>query len=278
MMSLAKSLFRSDQRPPPADAAKRGQFKPKSLVQLEAVRLKLAAVNDEVARLEADADRVALAAALDDNPSTGFAAISSLQEARARRDMLQRAEIAALTAENARLAALRSAADKARDRALAQHMATLEREAVIAADACATLQTAFAKMAAAQASATALLPPKLRTELSGQLGVVTLEYLRIIVNQELGRLGRQSPAPLVQRFSTPHEHRQTGAIPPLPETIKSLTGIKTRLVLDIASAPQPAGDDAPHPVACEVPPSLMGDRALAAREPSSTYTEDSEAY
>jgi hypothetical protein len=270
-------LFRRNTKPPPADAAAKGQFKPKSLVQLEQVRAKLAAVNDEVARLEADADKIALAAALDDNPSTGFAAISSLQEARARRDMLQRAEVAALAAENARLAALRSAADKARDRALAQHFATLEREAAIAADACATLQTAFAKMAAAQSSASALLPARLRQELSGQLGALTIEYLRMLTNQEIGRLGRGSPTPLLQRFSTPHERRVDGMIPHLTETIKSLTGIKARLVLDIDRRSSPP-IDAPLPVACEVPPSLMGDRALAAREPSSTYTEASESF
>src|SRR6202035_2571025 len=99
MMSLAKSLFRSDTKPPPADAAAKGRFKAKSLMNLEFVREKLAGINREIVAAEADLDRVALTAAISDNASLAFEPISRLQELRARRDMLQRAEVAALAAE-----------------------------------------------------------------------------------------------------------------------------------------------------------------------------------
>jgi hypothetical protein len=282
-------LFRRNTKPPPADAARKGMFRAKTTENLETVRAKLAAVNEEVARLEADADRVALAAALDDNPSTGFAAISSLQEARARRDMLQRAEVAALAAENARLAALRSAADKARDRALAQHAGVMEREAAVIEDACAALQQSFTRAAAAQAASLALLPAKMRQEFSGTLGLMTVHCLRQLVEEELGRLGRGSLAPLVPRFAAPHERRHDGFIPPLVETIKTVTSLRHRLspIPEVAASPPAADALAP----AELQPSVGGDAASddlegkeseAEQTPASStspaYTEASESF
>jgi hypothetical protein len=184
-------------------------------------------------------------------------------------------------------------------------MATLEREAVIAAEHCAGLQHAFTKMAAAQASVLALLPARLRNELTGSLGLMTVNYLRhLVVEQELGRLGRGSPSPLVPRFAAPSERRTDGYIPPLVETVKSISGVKHRL--DIDRGPSPTAD-APLPIVGEAS-SRADDRAPAASEevidlrghdlgvpkvfdlegkesegqqpssPSPAYTEDSEAY
>src|SRR5580704_15967859 len=160
-MSLAKSLFRSDTRPPSKEAAVKGMFRAKTTENLETVRAKLTAVNEELARLEADADRVALAAALDDNPSIGFAAISSLQEARARRDMLQRAEVAALAAEQTRLNELRSKADKARSRALSQKLGEMERHTISLTAALAGVRDHFRQLVNAADGVRANLPKHL---------------------------------------------------------------------------------------------------------------------
>jgi hypothetical protein len=103
-------LFRRNTKPP-ANAAK-GYFRPKAQVNLETVTAKLQAVEAEIATAEAELSKVSLAAVLADD-QTGFQAVSSLNELRTRRELLQHALGAATAAENARLNELRSKADKA---------------------------------------------------------------------------------------------------------------------------------------------------------------------
>jgi hypothetical protein len=293
MMSLAKSLFRSDTKPPPRDAAAKGMFRAKSVENLEIVNGKLQAVEQEIQTAEAALRDASLAAALaepnTDAAAKGFEAIGQLQALRAQKELLLHARAKAQEAENARLTDLRSKADRARERALAQHAGVMEREAAVIEDACATLQASFTRAAAAQAASLALLPARLRQEFSGTLGLMTIHYLRQLVEEELGRLGRGSPAPLVPRFAAPHERRHDGFIPPLVETIKTVTSLRHRLspIPEIAPVASSAGADALAPA--EFQPSVGGDAASdeirEGGEPGNSlgsspppYTEDSEAY
>jgi hypothetical protein len=287
-------LFRRKTSPPPKEAAAKGMFKARATQDLQTVTIKLAAVEAEIAMAEAALRDASLAAALaepnTDAAGKGFEAIGQLQALRANKELLLHARAKAQEAENARLNELRSKADKARERALTQHMATLEKEAAIASDACQALQAAFDKMAAAQSSVAALTPARLRSELTGQLGILTLEYLRMLINQNLGKLGRASPTPLVQRFSVPHERRTDGFIPELVDTVKSITGIKARLVPipEIAPVASSAGADAlaptvPHPAVggdAAAPDDLEGGEGInhMPSSPSPAYTEQSEAF
>jgi hypothetical protein len=176
-------LFRRSTKPPPKEAARKGMFKSKTTENLETVRVKLAQVNEELARLEADTDKIALAAALDDNPSIGFAAISSLQEARARRDMLQRAEVAALANESARLNELRSRADKARSRARAQHQGEVERQTISVANDLVSLRNSFRKLVGAAIGIQKNLPSHLTGHIrEGIEGALSEKNLRMIVD------------------------------------------------------------------------------------------------
>jgi hypothetical protein len=91
MMSLAKSLFRSDQRPPPKEAAAKGQFRAKSTENLETVTVKLQAVEAEIATAESELIRVSLAAVLADDQNAGFESVARLNELRTRRELLRHA-------------------------------------------------------------------------------------------------------------------------------------------------------------------------------------------
>jgi hypothetical protein len=177
MMSLAKSLFRSDTRPPPADAAKRGQFRAKSTEDLQTVTIKLAAVEAEIATAESELSKVSLAAVLADDQTTGFQAVSSLNELRARRELLRHALSAAQLAENERLASLRSKADKARDNALKQHSATLERQVVTLTTAQLAVRDAFRALVETADKVAKNLPKSLRNGFETQLTADSLRFL-----------------------------------------------------------------------------------------------------
>jgi hypothetical protein len=287
-------LFRRSTKPPPRDAAVKGMFRAKATVDLETVNGKLQAVEAEIATAEAALRDASLAAALAD-PNTdaaakGFEAIGQLQALRAQKELLIHARAKAQEAENARMADLRSKADKLAERARAQHSATLEREAAVIEEACAVIQGSFDKLAGSQASFSALLPAKLRAEFTGTMGLLTVAGLRQLVEQQLGKLGRASSTPYQQRFTAPNERRVDGHIPPLTETISSITSLRHRLspIPEVAPVASSAGADALAPA--ELQPLAGGDAAQdeLGREsepgqplgssPSPAYTEASETF
>jgi hypothetical protein len=167
----------------------------------------------------------------------------------------------------------------------------IEAGAAIIADACAVIQKEFDRIAVAQQAFSALLPARLRGELTGAMGLMTVACLRQLVEQEFGRLGRGSQTPLTPRFTAPDEKRTDGSIPPLVETITRVTGVKSRIIapeIQIAPAVLPAGVDAP--ALAEFQPSVGGGAASdEIREggeginhmpssPTPAYAEQSESF
>jgi hypothetical protein len=174
-------LFRRQTKAPSKEAAAKGYFRAKATMDLETVTAKLAAVEAEIATAEGELSRVSLASVLSDDQATGFEAVTRLNELRTRREILRHALGAATAAEQERLASLRSKADLAQRRALAQHLAAMERHAVSLVAAQVAVRDIFRQLVNAADGARANLPKHLsghiREGIEGQLSADSLRFL-----------------------------------------------------------------------------------------------------
>jgi len=173
-------LFRRKTAPPPKEAAAKGMFKARATQDLQTVNSKLQAVETEIAVAEAELSKVSLAAVLADDQNAGFEAVSSLNELRTRRELLRHALSAAQLAENERLAGLRSKSDKARERALRQHLGEIKRQVGSIVATHLAYRDAFRKLAAAIDSAAKNLPKSVQGDTPGIETQLTPNNIRML--------------------------------------------------------------------------------------------------
>jgi hypothetical protein len=204
-------LFRRRTSPPPKEAAAKGQFKAKATMDLETVTARLAEIEAEIADGEAELSRISLNAVLSDDQNAGFECVGRLSELRTRRELLQRALSAAQQAENERIAGLKSKADKARSRALSQHLALMERHAVSIVAAQSAVRDHFRQLVNAADGVRANLPKHLNGHvqegLTNQLSADSLRFLTEVSAYGLSQEG--IPAPFCTR-APPNAHTIDG--------------------------------------------------------------------
>jgi hypothetical protein len=94
--------------------------------------------------------------------------------------MLQRAEVAALAAENARLNDLKSKADTARDHALRQHSAAMERQVVSVVTTMLAYRDAFRSLVDTADKISKNLPKHLKGETAGIEQALSADNLRLL--------------------------------------------------------------------------------------------------
>jgi len=106
-----------------------GMFRSKEQDTAEAVRAKLDAAEQEVVAAEANLRAVSLTAAIGGDEEAGHNASDRLRRARDKAELLHHALASAEQAERDRQAAVASTAEKARIRALRQHLAAMQKAA-----------------------------------------------------------------------------------------------------------------------------------------------------
>jgi len=166
-----------------------GRFQALTSQNVETVRSKLAEVASQIASAEHELDRVALGAALNDDPAAGFDAVARLSELKIRQDLLQRALAAAEAAEQARLTEAKIKANRAQFRAFGQHLVALNKAGEEMQAAVEREEQAWRKMIKAAGAARSLVPPIGRDDYN-PLFEISLDRL---VSLERARIGRRDP-------------------------------------------------------------------------------------
>jgi hypothetical protein len=165
---------------------------------LDTVKARIAAVETEIAAAEAALPGMALRDALG-RPEAGDELIkprvAALHEHRAD---LFLALGAADLAERERIAEAKVREDASRQRALAQHLARIDKEAATVAAAAEHLQKSFVRLAEAGRAAEALLPPRLRAAHWFSYFVAP-KHLRTLLQAELFRVGQSNAPAYVQK-------------------------------------------------------------------------------
>jgi len=215
------------------------QFVSKEVHDIGAIRLRLSAIDEQIAEQQRALAAVSVDEVLADS-DPGDAIVAKLTALRARRDVLLAAETAALAAEEQRQADEAARQKRSRERAARQKIGEMSRHAAAAAEAAGALQEHYARLCEAGNAVELLLSPEHRLWFSGPLRP---NRLRALVQAEQYRAAMRSPFQLVPRRDAPAvgaiEVIETSFIPPLSEVLGTeLAAIRAAL------APKPAPEPA----------------------------------
>ena len=229
-------------------------FQAQTQADLDTVLARLAAVEEQLAELEAAAPAAALRSALGTGTDDDALMVARLPVLRAERDSLLMARDAAAQAEADRLAAAKNRELASQVRAAQQHLATCQKELTAACAAADQLTKCYTRAIAASRSTVALLPQSIRRQAYAEL-MFSPKRLRRYLLIEMTRVGRQLGESVVADYASGSFVRdvedRSGKIPPGGDLLaRDLAMLKSDLrdilqkVLPAAGPPPAAGEAA----------------------------------
>jgi hypothetical protein len=211
---------------------------------IDTVKASLEAVEQELAQAEATAPAAALRKVLGTATDEDAALLAKLPVLRDERDSLQLAQLAAEHLEAERKEEARARENVARERALVQHLAKIQKEALAVASAAENLVKAHVRMAEAARSAAALLPPKLQAGFWFQTAM-SERGIAQKVRTELARLAKLNRIdPIAGNLELHVNTDNRGSIRPFIDHIGRITADAKPLSISPAGAPFPTADEA----------------------------------